>query len=133
TVLLKSYDGAKLWRDGVLIALPNLGADPRALTRDGVIFSNPYGTPSTSWKWTEATGQVEKFDVEGIVESVNQDGLAVGYLSDGNYTAAVWQGTKFVTALPLPEFAWTATADVVGESGVVAGSAGTKMARWTCS
>ena len=134
TMLLDSYSGAFLWRDGVLTKLPDVGhsAGPRALTRDGVIFSSPYGSPRSSWKCTEATGTVEQFSVDGVVESVNQDGLAAGYLDDGDYTPAVWQGTKFVGALPLPADAYSGAADVVGEGGVVAGSAGTKVARWTC-
>lgn len=130
TVLLDSYSGAWLWRSGALTALPDPDsmADPRALTRDGVIFRSYHG----SWKWHEATGVVEAFAAPGVIEWVNQEGLAVGYLDDGDYTPAVWQGTKFLTTLPLPADAYMGAADVVGESGVVAGTAGTKVVRWTC-
>jgi hypothetical protein len=134
TVLLDSSDGSFLWRNGVLTTLPDLGysVDPRALTRDGVVFSSPYGTPRASWKWHEATGEVEKFDIDGVVEAVNEDGLAVGYLDDGNYTAAVWQGTRLVARLPLPTGISSGSAEAVGDGGVIAGIAGTKAVRWFC-
>ncbi|MEV6235192.1 hypothetical protein [Lentzea sp. NPDC051838] len=135
TVLVDSWDGASLWRGGALAKkLPDLGSsvDPRALTRDGVIFSSPYGEDVGSWLWTESTGVVERFSGNGVVEAANQDGRSVGYLKDGNYTAVVWQGTTLVGALPLPQGVTSGSAEAVGESGVIAGIAGTKAARWIC-
>lgn len=67
-----------------------------------------------------------------MVEAVNEDGLAVGELDDGNYTGAVWQGTKFLAKLPLPTGAFDGGADAVGASGVLSGFAGTKAVRWAC-
>lgn len=127
-VLLNSSSGAWLWRAGALtkVPSPDSAADPRALTRDGVIFASSRG----SWKWYEATGVVEAFSAPGVIESVNEDGLAVGHLDDGNRTPAVWQGTKFLSTLPLD--AASGRGDVVGEGGVIAGYAGTKVVRWLC-
>lgn len=134
TLLLDSFRGVWLWRNGVLTKVPDLGhsEDPRALTRDGVIFSSPYGSTVSSWKWTEATGAVEKFDVDGVVEAVNEDGLAIGYLAEAGYTAVAWQGTKFVTELPLPMSEFSGSAAAVSDNGVIAGFAGRKPVRWTC-
>lgn len=130
TVLLDSYDGVFLWRNGVLTKLPAVDYTlrPRGLSRDGVIFSSYH----ESWKWTEATGAVEKFSVNGYVETVNADGLAVGYLDDGNYTPAVWQGTTFVAQLPLSSNTYGSSADAVSGTGVVAGFNVQKPARWFC-
>ncbi|CCH30160.1 hypothetical protein ABZ816_38235 [Actinosynnema sp. NPDC047251] len=134
TVLLDSSETPYLWRSGVLTALPDWGYTvyPRGLTRDGVITSRLYDSPRTSWKWHEATGVNEQFSVAGVIDAVNEDGLAVGYLPDGNYTGAVWQGTKFLTALPLPTGAFNGQAGAVGEGGALGGFAGGKAVRWTC-
>ncbi|GAA2805939.1 hypothetical protein [Crossiella cryophila] len=133
TVLLDSHDTAWLWRDGVLTKLPDQGSsvDPRALTRDGVIFRSPY-SPRASWLWREATGALERFSVDGAVEAVNTDGLAAGVLDDGNYTAAVWQGTRFLAKLPLLPGSYESRLGAVGAGGVVAGTSGPQPVRWAC-
>ncbi|MCP2197153.1 hypothetical protein [Lentzea flava] len=130
TVLLDSYDGVFLWRNGALTKLPKVDYSlrPRGLSRDGVIFSSYH----ESWKWTEATGALEKFSVNGYVEAVNDDGLAIGYLDDGNYTPVVWQGTTLVAKLPVSSAGYGSSAEAVGATGVIAGIDVTKPARWTC-
>ncbi len=135
TVLLGgTWDPVWLWRDGALTALGDWGSSVhlRDLTRDGLVATRDYDRPRTSWKWHEATGQMEQFDVNGVVEEVNEDGLAIGYLDDGNYTYAVWQGTKFVAELPMAPGAFEATASAVGANGVIAGFSGTKPVVWAC-
>ncbi|WP_156212989.1 hypothetical protein [Lentzea aerocolonigenes] len=130
TVLLRSYTGTWLWRDGVLTRVPDVGSSayPRGLTSDGVVFRSAQG----SWKWTEATGVVEEFAGPGVVTSVNQNGFATGYLLDEKKTSVAWQGTTVVATLPLPEGASSAAQTLVGEGGAIAGFAGTKPVRWTC-
>ncbi|MDT7786624.1 MAG: hypothetical protein QOF58_5043 [Pseudonocardiales bacterium] len=130
TVLLRSYTGTWLWRDGVLTGVPEVGSSayPRGLTSDGVVFRSAQG----SWKWNEATGVVEEFAGPGVVTSVNQNGFATGYLLDEKKTSVVWQGTTVVATLPLPAGVSSAAQTLVGEGGAIAGFAGTKPVRWTC-
>ncbi|USX53659.1 hypothetical protein [Lentzea sp. HUAS12] len=135
TVLLGgTWDPVWLWRDGALTSLGDWGSSvrPRDLTRDGLIATRDYDRPRTSWKWHESTGQMERVDVDGVIEEVNEDGLAIGYLDDGRYTYAVWQGTRFVATLPMAAGASEATASAVGANGVIAGYSGTKPVVWTC-
>ncbi|MFD5829942.1 hypothetical protein [Lentzea sp. NPDC060358] len=135
TVLLGgTWDPVWLWRDGALTSLGDWGSSvrPRDLTKDGLLATRDYDSPRTSWKWHESTGRMERFAVDGVVEEVNEDGLAIGYLDDGDYTYAVWQGTEFLAELPKAPFATEATASAVGANGVIAGFSGTKPVVWTC-
>ncbi|WP_394618636.1 hypothetical protein JNUCC0626_05915 [Lentzea sp. JNUCC 0626] len=132
TILFGSGDGVWLWRDGVATSLGDWGytAHLRDITRDGVVASREYEQPRTSSLWRESTGVMEKID--GVLEEVNEDGIAVGYLDDGNYTYAVWRGATFDSLLPSSPGASDARADVVGASGVIGGFSGTKPVVWTC-
>jgi len=138
TVLLANPDNkaGALWRHGQVI--PLTGEDRPVLLRairDGVVV----GTAIDTWPSSRALawhGPADPRPLEqgGTADAMNAHGLIAGSLTDLTGPPAVWQDTRLLGTLPVPDGV-DADVFVIGDDGVVFGNTSSAYGplRWTCN
>jgi hypothetical protein len=131
TVLLGGGYKVLLWKNGQVTPLSLTPSIPRALragTAVGLDLRED-GTHGILWNGPK---DPRYLDASSSAEDINAHGLIAGKNTAG--TAAAWQGTQSLGALPLPPGATSATATVVGDDGTILGSAGEAgPVAWRCA
>jgi uncharacterized membrane protein len=131
TVLLGGGYKVLLWKNGQVTPLSLTPSIPRAL-RGGTAVGLDLRADGTHGILWNGPKDPRYLDASTTAEDINAHGLIAGENTAG--TAAAWQGTQSLGALPLPPRATSATAGVVGDDGTILGAAGDAgPVAWRCA
>lgn len=135
TILISGGYSAYLWRSGELSPLPP-SPDVPVITRalsEGRAVGTIIGEKSQAVLWYLGTPHL--LEGGGNAEDINRHGLIAGGVGEWNGPPAVWQGTRLLAKLPLPQDATSARPGIVSDDGTIVGSAEPDVGpvRWRCA